>query len=109
MPGIVNILSGNKQHLTKYLCEHQQVQAIWYMSDVSNERSSLSETDLNAIQFVKYTSNFNMKRSWFINLNDLFNSNEDFEAVFESYSGELNLHSVQYKYIHIPFGVIFAN
>ena len=109
MPGIVNILSGSKQHLAKYLCEHQQVQAIWYMSDVTNERSSLNESDLNAIRFIKYTSNFSMKQTWFINLNDLFNSNEEFETVLDNYSSELKIHSIQYKYIHIPFGVIFAN
>ena len=109
MPGIVNILSGNKQHLAKYLCEHQQVQSIWYMSDVTNERSSLTENDLSAIRFIKYTSNFSLKQTWFINLNDLFNSNEELEKVLDTYSNELNLRSIQYKHIHIPFGVIFAN
>ncbi len=109
MPGIVNILSGNKQHLAKYLCEHQQVQSIWYMSDVTNERSSLNDNDLSAIRFIRYTSNFSLKNIWIINLNDLFNSNEELETVLDKYSSELNSHSIQYKYVHIPFGVIFAN
>lgn len=110
MPGVVNILSGNKQHLTKYLCEHQQVHSIWYMSDIN--KGKLSENDLSAIRFIKYTSNFNMKRNWFINSNDVFNQNDT--AILESaleneYSSEIGLQSVQYKYIHIPYGVIFAN
>ncbi len=109
MPGVVNILSGNKQHLTKYLSEHQQVQSIWYMCDFTGEKGNLNENDLSAIRFVKYTSNFSMKQSWFINSNDIFSTDKDVEAVLDNYSSELCLHSIQNKYIHIPFGVIFAN
>ena len=31
--GVVNILTGNKNHLTKYLVEHQNVEAMWYFGD----------------------------------------------------------------------------
>ena len=28
--GVVNILSGSRDHVTKYLTEHQHVDAMWY-------------------------------------------------------------------------------
>jgi aldehyde dehydrogenase (NAD+) len=105
MPGVINILYGNKHHLTKYLTEHQQVNAIWYMADGSNK------DDLTAIQFIKYSSNFNLKQNWFINMNQFKNlQGKDYEKFLErDYSFELKRHSIQYKYISIPMGVIFAN
>ena len=35
MPGgIVNILTGNRDHLTKYLTEHHDVQAMWWVREM---------------------------------------------------------------------------
>ena len=29
--GVVNIVTGSRDHLTKYLVEHQDVDAMWYV------------------------------------------------------------------------------
>ena len=29
--GVVNIITGSRDHLTKYLTEHQDVEAMWYV------------------------------------------------------------------------------
>ena len=50
--GVVNILSGDKDHVTKYLVEHQDVQAVWYFG---SEQGS---------KFVEYSSATNVKRTW---------------------------------------------
>lgn len=106
MPGgVVNILTGNKHHLAKYLCEHQQVSSIWYLHDV-NESNKLSSEELTALQFIKYTSNFSLKNNWIVpcrpQLNEKNNLNRD-------YLNNIGLNSTQSKYVHIPMGIIFAN
>ena len=30
--GVVNIVTGSRDHLTKYLVEHQDVDAVWYVA-----------------------------------------------------------------------------
>ena len=30
--GVVNIVTGSRDHLTKYLTEHQDVEAMWYVA-----------------------------------------------------------------------------
>ena len=50
--GVVNIITGSCDHLTKYLAEHQAVDAMWYWG--SEEGSA----------FVEYTSAVNVKRTW---------------------------------------------
>lgn len=105
MPGgVVNILTGDKHHLTKYLCEHQQLNSIWYMADVVNEK--LSDTEIDALRFIRYTSSFSLKQSWPIT-NILFDESD--MSVSRSYLNELKLHSIQSKYVNIPMGTIFAN
>ncbi len=70
-----------------------------------------NKSDLTAMRFVKYTSNFNLKTNWFINT-VLFKSQLDanFEQfLVRDYVNELKTHCMQYKYVSIPIGVIFAN
>ena len=50
--GVVNIITGSCDHLTKYLAEHQAVDAMWYFG--SEEGSA----------FVEHTSAVNVKRTW---------------------------------------------
>jgi aldehyde dehydrogenase (NAD+) len=105
MPGgVVNILTGDKQHLTKYLCEHQQINAVWYMNDFENK--ALSANELSAQRFIRYTSGFSLKQSWLIN-GLVFDKNGNFLS--RSYLNELKWRSVQSKYISVPMGTIFAN
>ncbi len=104
MPGIINILAGNKHHLTKFLCEHQQVSSMWYLA--SNDKA-----DLAAIRFIKHTSSYNLKANWFVH-SALFDRQCDaaFEKFLASkYAYELERQSTQNKYVHIPYGVVFAN
>ena len=103
--GIVNILTGNKQHLAKYLCEHQAVNAIWYMSDLVKGVEELSE--FQAQQFIRYTSNFSLKSNWLVSSRLSINENE--LCVSDEYLNELCLNSTQSKFVHVPMGTIFAN
>jgi aldehyde dehydrogenase (NAD+) len=95
--GVINILTGPKQHLTKHLCEHQNVNGIWYCDNKSTN-------ELLSHQFIKYSSNFNLKSNWLIPSNAL--SSDEY---ISQYHKEMKLRSTQSKYIHLPMGVIFAN
>merc|ERR1711936_670062 len=50
--GVVNILTGARDHVTKYLAEHQNVDALWYFG---------SEV---GCKFVEHSSAVNVKRTW---------------------------------------------
>lgn len=101
--GVINILSGNRQHLAKYLVEHQQVNSVWYI----NDQNKMSEDELLMQQFIKFTSNYSLKQSWLINFPIQFVAEEN--SVATNYLNEIQKNSVQFKYVHIPMGVIFAN
>jgi aldehyde dehydrogenase (NAD+) len=101
--GVCNILSGSRQHLTKYLVEHQQLSAVWYINE-SNE-AKINDEELLIQQFIKFTSNHSLKHTWIIN-NSMQIENG---SVGRNYLKEVQKNSVQHKYIHIPMGVIFAN
>ncbi len=51
-PGVVNIVTGDRDHLTKTLIQHEDVDAVWYFG---NARGSYH---------VEYESAANMKRTW---------------------------------------------
>ena len=99
--GVCNILTGNRYHLTKYLVEHQQVSALWYL----NESNELTGDELAMQQFVRFTSGFSLKQSWLVNIPLPVNEN----TVDRAYLYEMQKQSSQFKYVHIPMGVIFAN
>jgi aldehyde dehydrogenase (NAD+) len=107
MPGgVVNILTGNKQHLAKYLSEHQQVSAVWYLYNVNDEQKLVEEQERFALQFLGYTSSFSLKRNWFMASSLISNT----ELLFNSgYLNELELNSTQSKFVYVPIGTIFAN
>lgn len=102
--GVVNILTGNKHHLTKYLTEHQMVASVWYLYD-QNDQYQLAHNELNALQFIKYTSNFSLKNYWIVS-SEVKVDKENFDI---AYLKEIGLKSTQSKYIHLPMGIIFAN
>lgn len=103
--GVVNILTGGKHHLTKYLCEHQQVSAVWYLYDVTFN-NCITHQEVISMQFLKLTSSFSLKHIWIVpnkvqfKENDLINSN---------YLKDICFNSTQSKFVHIPMGIIFAN
>lgn len=105
--GVVNILSGDKRHLAKHLSEHQQVSAVWYLCDMaaSGGDGAVRDEERAAMQFVKYTSGFNLKRTWFAPTRVPL----DNDSVKNAYLDEAGQSATQVKIIHCPMGTIFAN
>ncbi len=50
--GVVNIITGDRDHLSKYLAEHQDVEAMWYFGSAEGSK------------FVEHISATNCKRTW---------------------------------------------
>jgi len=90
--GVVNILTGGRDHLTKYLAEHQAVRSMWYFG--SEEGSS----------FVEHTSAVNVKRTW-VN----YGCERDWFSNKEGQGMEFLYHSTQVKNVWLTMGDIFAN
>ena len=90
--GVVNILSGSRDHISRYLTEHQDVNSMWYFG---------SE---NGSKFVEYTSANNVKRTW-VNYGVQRNwfSNE------QGQGEEFLYHATQCKNIWLPMGTTYAN
>jgi aldehyde dehydrogenase (NAD+) len=51
-PGVVNIVTGNRDHLTKTLIQHEDVDGMWYFGPAEGS------------YWVEYLSAVNMKRTW---------------------------------------------
>ncbi len=90
--GVVNILTGNREHLTKFLAEHQDVQAMWYFGSAEGSK------------FVEWTSAENLKRTW-VN----YGSDRDWSDKQQGQGEEFLYHATQVKNIWIPMGDIYAN
>ncbi|KAM3923300.1 aldehyde dehydrogenase family 16 member A1 [Leptodactylus fuscus] len=90
--GVVNILTGGRDHLSKYLVEHQDVQAMWYFG--SEEGS----------KFMEWSSAENCKRTW-VN----YGLTRDWENPQQGEGEEFLYHATQCKNVWIPMGEIFAN
>ncbi|PIK45320.1 putative aldehyde dehydrogenase family 16 member A1 [Apostichopus japonicus] len=90
--GVVNILTGNKEHLTKYLSEHHDVQAMWYFGTAEGSK------------FVEWTSATNLKRTWVD-----YGISRDWTNREQGQGEEFLYHAIQVKNVWIPMGDIFAN
>lgn len=90
--GVVNILTGDRDHMTRYLTEHQDVQAMWYFGSAEGSK------------FVEYMSAENVKRTW-VN----YGKERDWADAQQGQGEEFLYHSTQVKNIWIPMGDIFAN
>ena len=51
-PGVINIITGERDALSQVLADHEDVDAIWYFGNAAGS------------QKVEYTSTSNMKRTW---------------------------------------------
>ncbi len=51
-PGVVNIVTGDREHLTKTLIQHEDVDGVWYFGTAEGS------------YHVEYESAANMKRTW---------------------------------------------
>jgi len=90
--GVVNILSGSRDHISKYLVEHQNVNAMWYFG--SQEGS----------KFVEYTSAVNVKRTWVD-----YGIGRDWTDEKQGRGEEFLYQATQVKNVWLTMGDIFAN
>jgi len=90
--GVVNILTGESDHLTKYLAEHQNVDGMW------------SFTSREAAAFVEHASAVNVKRTW-VN----YGHPRDWQDDRQGQGEEFLYHSIQAKNVWLTMGDIFAN
>ena len=88
----MNIVTGDRDHLTKYLAEHQDVQAMWYMGSAEGSK------------FVEWSSAVNVKRT----LVD-YGQPRDWFDHDQGQGEEFLVHSTECKNIWLPMGDIFAN
>jgi len=91
-PGVVNVVTGSRDHLTKILTEHQNVNAVWYFGSAEGSK------------FVESTSAFNIKRTW-VNYGDSRDWYDDQQGTGE----EFLIRSVECKNMWLPMGHIYAN
>ncbi|XP_065831165.1 aldehyde dehydrogenase family 16 member A1-like [Oscarella lobularis] len=90
--GVVNIVTGSRDHLTKYLAEHQNVESMWYFGSAEGSK------------FVESISHVNVKRTW-VN----YGLERNWKDKEQGQGHEFLLQSTECKNIWIPMGEIFAN
>lgn len=90
--GVINILTGSRDHITKYLTEHQDVQAMWYFGS------------LEGSTFVEHTSALNVKRTWVS-----YGRQRDWSSQEQGAGEEFLYQSTQAKNVWLTMGDIFAN
>jgi len=85
--GVVNIVTGDRDHLTKTLVEHDEVDALWYFGTAEGS------------YHVEYLSAGNMKRTW-VNYGEKRNWLDPVQGVGE----EFLVQATQVKNIWVPMG-----
>jgi len=90
--GVVNIISGNRDHLSKYLTEHQDVEAMWYFGSAAGS------------SFVESAAADNVKRTW-VN----YGQSRDWYDSVQGHGDEFLYQATESKNIWLPMGEIFAN
>lgn len=86
--GVVNIVTGKRDHLTKTLVEHDDVDAMWYFGSAEGS------------YFVEYLAAYNMKRTWVT-----YGESIDWADPKQGAGEEFLRQSVQVKNIWVPTGV----
>lgn len=89
---MVNILTGDHDHMAKYLAEHQDLEGVWYFGSREGSR------------FVEHASADNVKRTW-VN----YGLARDWMNDGQGQGEEFLYHSVEFKNVHLTMGDIFAN
>jgi len=88
--GVINIISGSRDHISKYLVEHQNIDSMWYHGSAEGSK------------FIEHASAGNLKRTW-VN----YGQSRDWKQPIES--EELLYHATQCKNVWLPMGTTFAN
>lgn len=86
--GVVNIVTGNRAHLTRTLVAHEDVDGMWYFGDAEGGTA------------VEYLSTSNMKRTWTDG-----SIERDWQDDEQGQGAEFLYHSMQVKNIWVPTGV----
>ena len=86
-PGVVNIITGARDHLTKTLVEHEDVDAVWYFGTAEGS------------YHVEYESAANVKRTW-VN----YGIPRDWSSLEQGVGHEFLHHAIQVKNIWVPTG-----
>ena len=50
--GVVNIITGSREHIAKYSAEHQDLEAVWYFGTAEGSK------------YVEHAAAENVKRTW---------------------------------------------
>ena len=90
--GVVNVVSGDRDHLVRHLAEHHDVQAVWYFGTTTGSK------------YVECASADSVKRTW-VN----YGAGRDWTDPAQGAGPEFLYHSVQVKNIWLPMGDVFAN
>ena len=85
-------VTGDRDHITKYLTEHQNMDAMWYFGSAEGSK------------FVEHASAVNVKRTW-VN----YGIARDWMEDTIGQGDEFLYHSVQPKNVWLTMGDIFAN
>lgn len=85
--GVVNIVTGNRDHLTRTLVEHDDVDAMWYFGDAQGSME------------VEYRSASNMKRTWVS-----YGKQRDWSDPQQGEGEAFLRHATQVKNIWAPMG-----
>jgi aldehyde dehydrogenase (NAD+) len=86
-PGVVNIVTGDREHLTKTLIQHEDVDGVWYFGTAEGS------------YHVEYESAANMKRTW-VN----YGLPRDWFSPVEGAGHEFLHEATQVKNIWVPSG-----
>ncbi|XP_051789841.1 aldehyde dehydrogenase family 16 member A1 [Erpetoichthys calabaricus] len=90
--GVVNIVCGEVDQLTRHLTLHSNIQSVWYFGTEEGSR------------FVEWGSAENLKRTWVNN-----GVTRDWNSATQGCGEEFLLHATQCKNVWMPGGEIFAN
>lgn len=85
--GVVNIVTGNRDHLAKTLIQHEDVDAVWYFGSAEGSYQ------------VEYESAANVKRTWVG-----YGIQRDWMDQEQGAGNEFRYHAVQVKNIWVPTG-----
>lgn len=86
--GVINIVTGSRDHLTKTLVEHEDIDSMWYFGSAEGS------------YYVEYLSTSNMKRTWVS-----YGEARDWKDPEQGAGHDFLLESIQVKNIWVPTGV----
>lgn len=86
--GVVNIITGRRDELTKTLAEHDEVDAVWYFG-----------SDVSGSKLVEKSSAGNIKRTWVNN-----GRQRDWLNRAQSEGADFLNHAIEIKNVWIPYG-----